>query len=61
MFGPLRERIETAVEKVEGMLVGFPFQFDLILFHFQKGILRSVYVDEKQLKIGYAGVWCPNG
>lgn len=22
MFGPLRERIEAAVEKVEGMLVG---------------------------------------
>ena len=32
MFGPLRERIEAAVEKVEGMLVGFSFSFfDLTL------------------------------
>ena len=34
MFGPLRERIEAAVEKVEGMLVGFLFSSLLILLHF---------------------------
>ena len=31
MFGPLRERIEAAVEKVEGMLVRFPFSLLLYL------------------------------
>ena len=33
VFGPLRERIEAAVEKLEGMLVGFSL-FLLILLYF---------------------------
>ena len=32
MFGPLRERIEAAVEKVEGMLVGFHVSFSSLLY-----------------------------
>ena len=45
MFGPLRERIEAAVEKVEGMLVGFLFSFlSLHCFAFKKDFKGFVYV-----------------
>ena len=54
MFGPLRERIEAAVEKVEGMLVGFSFLFfDLALFCSWKRFLGFVHVDGKWLKVGF--------
>ena len=42
VFGPLRERIDAAVEKVEGMLVRSSsfsfFESDFILFCFREGL-----------------------
>ena len=62
MFGPLRERLEKAVEKVEGMLVGYAFSlFDLVYCSFIKSFLRFVHVDEKGLMVGFAGVWFADG
>ena len=62
MFGPLRERIEAAVEKVEGMLVGFLFSsLTLLYFAFREDSEGFSILDEKQLMVGCVGVWCPDG
>ena len=61
MFGPLRERIEAAVEKLEGMLVSFSLSLNLTLFCFQNLFFKVRDVGEKELKVGCAGVWCANG